>query len=179
MQNRSRSRWTLCLRQWCSLLKNIEDDWQSLPDVQLLLWRCRPHYHHHNQGKPSENTAELLIGGNNHVTTSLCNPVIQNDKVGSIWADFLIRKGRWRWYSWARWLPSESPLFKNTILPFPLDKKRVILVTMGTFLGCDSGFKLKYFNPKHDRFTTLKSVFFFFFFYAWIQPDCTNSAVAI
>lgn len=86
------------------------------------------------------------------------------NKVGSIWADFLIRKGRWRWYSWARWLPRESPLFKNTVLPFPLDKKRVILVTMGTFLGCDSGFKLKYFNPKHDRFTTLKSVGFLVFF---------------
>lgn len=82
------------------------------------------------------------------------------NKVEPIWADFLIR--RWQCYTWARRLQSESPLFKNAVLSVPVDKKQVILETTGTFLSRDSSFKLKYFYPNHDLFTTLKCVFFFF-----------------
>lgn len=40
-----KERWTLCLRDWCLVLKH---SWRTLFIWYIYdIWRCRPHYHHH------------------------------------------------------------------------------------------------------------------------------------
>lgn len=42
---RDKEQWTLCLRDWCLVLKH---SWRTLFIWYIYdIWRCRPHYHHH------------------------------------------------------------------------------------------------------------------------------------